>query len=349
MFTIPISDNLAFVLDDDDFVRAERERLAGEDEFDVEENTKKSWRCHYVEFDTFAVESFATPGVGIVYSGTFNLDTHAAWVLSRDQLFLISRKTRKVGRAPPPEDRISLFDISRIGDRYYLSCNNSKMWFYDVVADKWIAAVTSPPPPPPRKAQETTPEYVARTTKPRVEHIRKYPHFYKAIAVGGDHYLLGALGRVVRLRGDASDELWLASGARLVRGGSEGDQAILCGDDPVAEIFRGTLDAGFERIYQNEERALHMTAIHNRVRYIGAAEFPGFNGPSLHTYDGENLTPIETGCAREPDNLLDLSSTGKVLWAIDRRGIFRLAGDDWTLTELSDIERGRAGLERARS
>ncbi|UOA28963.1 hypothetical protein [Pseudosulfitobacter sp. DSM 107133] len=339
MYAIPIDDHSAFALDDSAFVAADKAEFAsGVDEMEAPE--PGIWGCHYIDFDPFQVTSFTTPGGGIAYSATINPDTNDAWILAKDNLYIVFLKDQSIGKAPMPEEGISIFDVTQIGGRYYLSCSNGKVWYYDMNTFEWSALITSAPLPErqPRGETETAADYVARTTPARKEHIFKYPHFYKAIAVGSDHYFLGALGRVVKIGADGREEMRLDSGARLVTGSVEGDQAVLCGDSPIAEIFRGTLDSGFERIFQNPERALHMTALHKGLRYIGAAEYPGFFGPSLYTCEGDELTPVVTGCAREPDNLLQLVSTGGVLWAIDRRGIFRFTSDGWSLTDLSDIE-----------
>lgn len=318
MYAIPIDDTSAFAIRDED---------------------DETWRCYYIDFDPLRVDSFKTPSGGIIYSATINPVTQAAWLIAKGQLFNVSRQFRDVVRVPLPRDDISVFDVTEINDRYYISCDSGRVWYFDLDTDDWVSVLMSEPPPErqPRGESETAADYVARTSPAMRAYVEKYPSFHKAIAVGDDIYFLAALGRVVRLRGDKIDELRLESGARLVKGGAEGNTAILCGDHPVAEIYRGTLDEGFERIFQNDERSLHMTALHRGVRYIGAATYPGFAGPSLFTWDGEDLTPVPTGCAREADNLLKLVSTGSVLWAIDEEGFFRLTSDGWALTELEDI------------
>lgn len=68
----------------------------------------------------------------------------------------------------------------------------------------------------------------------------------------------------------------------------------------LPQIFAGTQEEGFELIFQNDERALHLTALHGGTRYIGAGLRPDYDGPNLFRLEGEDLVPVETGCARGP-------------------------------------------------
>jgi len=122
-----------------------------------------------------------------------------------------------------------------------------------------------------------------------------------------------------------------------VHGYDEGGAAVLCGDDPVAGIYRGTMEGGFEQLFQHDDPALHLTALHGGTRYIGAGLDPDHDGPCLFTLEHDALVPVETGCEREPGHLTHLKVTGSVLWATDLQGIFRLRDGRWRLTEITDL------------
>ena len=307
--------------------------------FAVEDDDPEDWLFHYADFDPLVVDSFATPAGGVVAAATVNPETQAAWLLARGQLFAASRKLRVAMRLPFPARDTVAFDVTLIGARYYVSCDAATIWYYEREVEEWVQLLRPDPRPPlpPREDGEGAGAYTARTSPAQFDYAHKFPDFYKSFAMGEDTYFIGALGHLVVLRGRIMEESWLDSGARLVHGFREGSRAILCGDQPIAQIFAGTQEEGFELIFQNDERALHLTALHGGTRYIGAGLSPDYDGPNLFRLEGEALVPVETGCAREPIGLQQLVSTGRVLWAIDREGVFRLAGGQWTLTEIEDI------------
>lgn len=336
MYAFPIDDWTAFAVSFEGLTPPDPD----EDGAPFEEAPEPTiWRHHFIDFAEGSVVSFRTPSGGYVYSATLNSKTGAVWMLARNKLFILSRKERKVYEGTLPEKGLAIFNVTEIGDRFYFACDFGKVWCYDGPAGAWIPVLTADPPPArsPRREGETAEQYVERTTPARQAYIERFPRVYSAFAVGKEHYFVGALGRVVRQRADRFDEVRIESGARLVWGYAENDAAILWGDAPTAEVFRGTMDDGFERIFQSDDKALHMTAMHGGVRYIGAAVYPGLVGPSLYTLRDGELTAVETGCAREPDNLIQLVSTGNVLWAIDEKGFFRLTPEGWVLDEIAEL------------
>ncbi len=320
MYSIPLNDTFAFFFEDD--------RTA-------------AWRFNYVDFDPLRVESFEAPYGGTVVSATMNPKSYAAWMLAHGQLFASSRDMKIAVPLPLPVEGAVAFDVTLIGDRYYVSCSAGTVWYYDRLTEQWVSLIRPEPLSiPPRGASESAADYTVRTNPAMYAYARQYPDFYKSFAVGVDHYFVGALGSVARLRGNALAESRVDTDARFVHGFAEGGAAVLCADSPGAEIYRGTIDDGFDLIFRHEVSALHLTALHQGIRYIGAAPDLSYAGPALFTYDGKNLTPVVTGCAREPGNLSTFVSTGSVLWAIDAAGVFRLTPNGWQLTEFSEIAVG---------
>lgn len=307
--------------------------------FAVEDEDPDDWTFHYASFDPLRVDSFMTPSGGPVETATVNPETQAAWLLARGQLFAASRKLKVAHRLPFPPENTVAFDVELIGSRYYVCCNAGTIWYYERELEEWVQLLRPDPRPvlPAQGPDESAAAYVARTSPIQTAYARKFPDFYKAFAFGDDSYFIGALGHVVVLRGKIMEEAWLESGARLIHGFREGNEAVLCADRPVAQIFKGTVQGGFELIFQADEPALHLTALHQGQRYIGAAVSRDYEGPNLLLLQGDELIPVETGCAREPFGLIELISTGSVLWAIDTEGVFRFAGGIWTLTEIEEI------------
>lgn len=307
--------------------------------FAVEDEDPDDWTFHYAGFDPLASDSFMTPSGGAVAAATINPETQAAWLLARGQLYAASRQLKVAMRLPFPAEDTVIFDVNLIGSRYYVCCNSATIWYYEREVEEWVQLLRPDPrpPTPERGADESAAAYTARTSPAQFDYARRFPDFYKSFALGDDTYFIGALGHVVVLRGRAMEETWLDSGARLVHGFREGNEAVLCGDHPVAQIYKGTLAGGFELLFQNDERALHLTALHKGRRYIGAGLSPDYEGPNLFVLEEDELVPVETGCDREPFGLLQLVSTGSVLWAIDTEGVFRFADGSWTLTEIEEI------------
>lgn len=341
MYAFAINEKMAFAVVGEGFNDVDKDDIEPSSE---EPQEPTVWRHFFISFDPeLRVKHFRTPAGGIVYSATVNPDTGAIWMLARNRLYLLSRSTGEIFHAPLPEDRLAVFEVTEIAGRYYFCCSYGRIWCYDGKQDVWTPLVESDPRPKrePRRKGESVEEYVDRTTPASEAYIERFPDFFHAFAVGDDLYFLADLGRVVirSLRGETSNEIRFESGASLVGGHAEGNQAVICGSAPVAEIYRGTFENGFERIFQNDEKSLHLTALHDGTRYIGASVYPGFNGPSLFTYDGQDLVPVVTGCIREPGNLLQLVATGTVLWAIDEKGFFRHTTQGWSLTEFSEVYR----------
>jgi hypothetical protein len=313
--------------------------LSDTDIFAVEDEDPDDWTFHYATFDPLTVDSFMTPSGGPVESATVNPATQAAWLIARGRLYAASRQLKSAVRLPfPPADTV-IFDVNLIGSRYYVCCNSAAIWYYEREVEEWVQLLRPDPrpPTPPREPDETAAAHVARTSPAQVAYARKFPDFYKSFAMGDEVYFIGALGHIVTLRGKVMEEMWLDSGARLIHGYQEGTEAVLSADRPVAQIFKGSVSGGFELIFENEEPALHRTALHMGVRYIGAGVSRDYDGPNLFVLDGDELIPVETDCDREPFGLIQLISTGNVLWAIDTEGVFRLANGTWTLTEIEEI------------
>ena len=318
MYALPVTDTLVLAIDD------------SEDE---------DWVFHFVEFDPTAHHSFRTPHGGQVLAMTVNPKSHAAWIVAAGQLYASSREMEIAVPLPLPVEGMVPFDVTLIGDRYYVCGNASNIWYYDVPREEWVPLVVPEPRPelPPRQGGETAESYTRRTSPRMYDHARRFPDMYRAFPVGQESYFCGALGRVIRLKDGATDEQWLETGPRLVHGFDEDGAAVLCGDDPVAGIYRGTIDEGFEQLFQDDNPALHLTARHGGTRYIGAGLDPDHEGPCLFTLEDGELAPVETGCEREPEHLTHLKVTGSVLWATDLEGIFRLKDGRWRLTEIADL------------
>lgn len=319
MYACPINDAFAFAIDDED---------------------TEAWRFYYVDFDPLRVDSFEAPYGGVIASATMNPASQAVWMLARGQLYASSRELRIAVPLPLPEEGIVPFDVKLMGGRYYVAANAASVWYFDPPTESWVS-VKQPEardPSPPREPGESYEDYASRQNAAMVAFALDNPDYYKLFQVGEDHYFVGALGQVTRLRSGALTEFEVDSGARLIDGHAEGTNVILCGDNPVAEVFQGSLEGGFERIYENQNGALHKTAMHGGIRYIGAAQDPEYEGDALFTWDGAELTPVETGCEREPRSLLQLASTGNVLWAIDEAGFFRLTPYGWELIEFTDMQ-----------
>lgn len=319
MFATPFSDTQVLAIDED-----------GEDD----------WVFHYIDYEPTSHDSFPTPHGGEILAVTINPQSYAAWILASGQLFAVSRELRVAVPLPLPVEGLVPFDITKIGERYYLCGNASNVWYYDVLKETWVPVVVPPPREslPERAGGESAESYVDRTHPIFDAFAEKNPDMYKAFAVGEDHYFVGALGRVIRLRGDTLNEVWIDSGVRLLHGYEESGAAVLCGSGPVAEIYKGTIDDGFELIFEHDDKGLFMSALHEGKRYIGAGMEVDYDGDEfLFVLENGELIPVKTGCEREPEHLLHLVVKGSVLWAVDLDGIFRYANGTWTLTELSDL------------
>lgn len=317
MFAIPTGDQTAFFVD------------VADTEF---------WTVHYLSFDPLTSDSFEVDHYGSALTATVNTETQAAWILG-DHILAVSRELRISQGVPFPVDGLAPFDLRLLGNYYYLCCAQANVWAFNRDTDTWEPRLEPGPRPeiPPRGDTETAADYVDRTYPIMDRYARDNPDTYAAFAAGDAHYVVGALGRIIRFRGDTPDQMWLDSGVRLIDGFEEDGAITLCGDSPVAEIYRGSMEDGFELIFFSEEQALHKTALHGGTRYIGAGLHEDYADTALFTLEDGALVPVETGCAREPGNLMQLLSTGSVLWAIDGGGFFRLKDGAWTLTEMRDI------------
>ncbi|MDU8910052.1 hypothetical protein [Aestuariicoccus sp. MJ-SS9] len=317
MYAMPTSDQTAVWIDDAD---------------------ADTWGVHYLSFDPLEDDSFETDSFGNVLAAAYNPANEAVWILG-EYIQAVSREKRAFVGIPFPEDGLVPFDLKQIGHYIYLCCAQANVWAFNRTINTWEPRLQPGPKPdiPSRDAAETAADYVDRTYPMMDRYAMDNPGTYGAFGSGDAHYVVGALGRVIRWRGDTPDQMWLDSGVRLIHGHDEDGQIVLCGDRPVAEIYRGTMDDGFELIFTDDERALHMTARQGGVRYIGAGIDEEYDGPGLFRLEDGELIPEVTGCAREPGQLLQLVSTGAVLWAIDQGGIFRLVDGEWQLTEFEDI------------
>ncbi|PUB17263.1 hypothetical protein [Yoonia sediminilitoris] len=317
MFAVPTGENSAVAVDDSD---------------------PDAWVISYITFDPLSVEKLSVENLGNVLCATVNVQSQAVWILG-DYIQAVSRDLGQGFGVPFPQENVVPFNLQLVGDYFYLCCGKATVWVFDRTVNQWIERLAHGPEPviPERGPTETAGDYVERTYPIMDRYARENPDAYAAFACGDAHYVIGALGRIVRFRGDEVNELWLDSGARLIHGFEENNQAVICADRPRAEIYKGTFEDGFELLYANDETALHLTAQHKGKRYIGAGQDEKYEGPALFELKGDELVVVETGCAREPVNLIQLVSEGDVLWAIDSAGFFRLKDGGWTLTELSAL------------
>ena len=304
----------------------------------VDDSDPDVWVIKYIDFEPFSVEKVPVENLGQVLCATVNAQSQAVWVLG-DYIQAVSRDLRQGFAVPFPQDTLVPFNLQLVGEYFYLCCSKASVWVFDRVTNQWLERLAHGPKPviPERGPTELATNYVNRSYRIMDRFSRDNPDTYAAFACNDTHYVIGALGRIVRFKDDLIDDLWLDSGARLIHGFEENDQAVICADRPRAEIYKGTFEDGFELLYANDERALHLTALYKGKRYIGAGLDEKYDGPAIFTLKDGDLVLVETGCAREPESLVRLDSIGGVLWAIDSKGIFRCQDDRWSLTEFSAL------------
>ncbi|PWJ16571.1 hypothetical protein [Jannaschia seohaensis] len=305
----------------------------------IEDVPPDEWRFHYISYEPTEHHSFDTPNGGDVISAAVNPENLAAWMLADGTLFAVSHELQSAIILPLPRERMPFFDVTRLDGRYFVTGAAANIWAFDMAEGAW-SPITAPAPQPdlPDQGRDESDEaYARRVVMARSAHLQAHPDMYHSFKVGDDLYFVGALGRVFRLRDGALDGDWLDGGDRLFHGFAHEDEAILVGNDPGVAVYRGTLDSGFERIWQSDETALHRMAFFGGAHYVGAGLDLSYDGPCLNVLNGDELVPVVTGCEREPGHLRHLMVTGEVLWAIDLEGIFRFTKGKWTLTELEDL------------
>lgn len=299
-----------------------------------------NWIVRYADFESGSFEGFVIPGFGQILSTTINPANLAIWLINDEgALCAISHQVQKAIYVPMPPEAFAPFNVRFSEGRYYLCGGSSNIWYFVMSEGRWTPVIVPPPRPsaPQRAAGEASADYVRRMGSALLDYSNNYPPLFGSFSVGTDEYFVGGRGRVFRLRNGRVDDLWIDSGNRLIHGHEESGKAVICGGDPLTEIFSGTIEDGFELIYRNDEPALHMTATFLGKHYIGAGVDPNYSGPCLFTLEDGELAPVETGCAREPAQLSLLRTTGMVLWAVDRDGIFRLSDGRWTLKERAEL------------
>lgn len=312
MYSLPISDTTAIAIDDD------------------EEDT---WWVHVVDFDAKTIESFSVQGLGTVQSAHYDTGRGLIWVIVDGTIFAIQRSKQKIFEISPPPKPFYVYSVVGEGTHIYVSGEYSNLWRITVSGLTWEPLLT-PRAKPPRSNDEK------EQTRQVRAYARKYPPYYFGFQVGNDYVFCGALGALARVRGTSVETQAIDTGARLMTGRVEGSQISLSADSPRAEIYLGGFDEGFEVIFSDNQRALHRTAVHAGRRYIGIAEYPPSDLHNLYVHEKGDLIPINTDCAREPLQLISLSSTGAALWAIDTIGMFRLSAGTWTLIDVDDLRSG---------
>lgn len=313
MYSLPISDTTAIAIDDED---------------------EEDWLVHFVDFEAQTMETFSVVGLGSVQFAHYDPDRGLIWVLIDGTIFAIGIAEKQIfDISPPPRERFYIYSMISGKSHLYISGEYSNLWRISVHEQEWEPLLTPEPEPPETDDEE-------EQTRRNKAYAAKYPDYYFGFQVGEDYIFCGGMGALARVRGTSVEIQAIETGARLVTGRVEGAQISLSADSPGAEIYLGDFDAGFEVVFSDNQPSLHRTAIHEGRRYIGIAEYPPSDLHNLYVYEKDELVPIETDCAREPLQLISLSSMGSALWAIDAFGLFRLSDGKWTLVDDDDLQSG---------
>ncbi|MGE3363263.1 MAG: hypothetical protein AB7I34_07390 [Rhizobiaceae bacterium] len=301
--------------------------------FAIDDDDEDNWIVYVVDFDAKTMESFSFVGSGNVQSAHWDPGRGLIWVLVDGTIFAIDRSKHEMFDISSPPKKFFVYSVLSTDSHIYVSGEYSNIWRISVPALEWEPLQT-PEPKPPRAAD------AAEQTRRTKEYARKYPPYYYGFEVGEHFVFCGALGALARVHGTSVETQRIETEARLMTGRVEGRQISLSADSPRGEIYLGNFGEDFEIIFSDNQRSLHRTALHNGRRYIGIAEYPASELHNLYIYEKNELAPVETDCAREPLQLISLSSTGNALWAIDGFGIFRLSQDKWTLVDDDDLQSG---------
>lgn len=312
MYALPISDTQAIAIDDID---------------------EDAWMVHVVDFAARSFESFAVEGIGHVESMHYDVARGLIWVIVDGTIFAIQRSEEQIFEVPPPDDPFFAYTMTGEGSHVYVGGEYSNLWRIALPALEWEPLQTPDPPPP----ETDDPDAQSRLN---MAYARKYPPYYHGFPAGDAYMFCGALGALARVRGRTIERQMIETEPRLMTGRIEGAQLSFSSDSPLAEIYEGDFDQGFEVIFSDTLRALHRTALHAGNRYIGAAEYPPSSVDNLYLREGDLLVPVETGCARAPYPLISLTTIGTTLWAVDAGGIFRLSEGGWKLVDVDDLRRG---------
>lgn len=312
MYALPISDTTAIAVDDAD---------------------EDTWVVHFADFGARTIESFSLEGLGNIQFAHYDNGRGLLWVVTDGTVFAIQRSEQQIFEVPMPDDPFFVYSMVGEGSHVYVSGEYSNLWRIALPALEWEPLLTPEPEPP----KSDDPEEQTRRVQ---AYAAKYPPYYFGFEVDDAYLFCGALGALARVRGTSVETRAIDTSARLVTGRVEGSQISLSGDSPRAEIYLGNFDGGFEVIFSDNLRALHRTALHGGRRYIGVAEYPSSRVHNLYVLEETGLTPIETGCAREPLPLISLSTKGAALWAIDTIGMFRLSNGVWKLVDIDDLRSG---------
>ena len=303
------------------------------------------WCVRYLDAGVGTTEGFKVPATGQIVDATVNPDKAGVLALmDNGDVVAFLREQMIAMKMPPPPAGLVPLSVGYIDRRYYLAGLNAHICYYDMGRMEWVTANAPPPRPriPDRYDSEPIPDHADRVLREQMAYISDFPAVFGIFPVGTDHYFVGGGGHVMRLRDGRFDDLWLDSGYRLAHGHEEDGQAVIAASDARSEIYRGTIDGGFERIFDDPVSALHLNARHGGRRYIGAAMDETYEGPTLFTLEEGELVPVEMGPDPEdadrdldPGILTTLVSTGGALWAADLAGVYRLADGKWRYWELN--------------
>jgi hypothetical protein len=311
MYSLPVSDTMAIAVDD-----------ANPD----------AWIVHAVDFAARKIDSFPVTGMGQVQFAHFDRERELLWVIVSGTIFAIRLKKQQIFEVPAPDDMFFAYTMIGEGATVYVAGEYSNIWQIALPSLDW-SPLLQPEPKQPRAADD---EVQSRQTK---DYARRYPPFYASFSKGNDIFFCGALGALARVRDGAVQTLAIDTGARLVAGGAEGVQISVSADSPVAQVYLGDFDGGFELIFSDDLRALNRTTRHAGTRYYAVSEYPKSDVHNLYRQDGKKLVPVETGCRRDPLPVISLSSSGSTLWVVDPFGMFRMADGAWELIEVDDLRR----------
>lgn len=312
MFTLPISESQAIAIDDTD---------------------ELTWPVHIVDFEARTINSFDVEGEGTVQAALFDATRGLVWVVSHGALFALELAEKELLGAPQPPQDFFIYAIVGDADQVLVGGEYQNLWQFTWADKKWRAILEPAPKPPEADDPEVQTERVR-------EYARANPPFYAGFKSGDEFVFCGALGTLVRVRDGNVLRAEIDSGARLVSGHTEGNKIMISADSPGAEIYRGNFVDAFELYFADKQPALHRNAKHGGERFIGIAEYPPCDLHNLYVFEAGELIPYNTGCAREPEPLISLTTVGESLWAIDLAGIFRRKSDRWQFLGLQDLQRG---------
>lgn len=313
MYTLPISESQAIAIDDQE---------------------EDPWYVYEIDYEKQSITPHEIQGVGQVESAFYDPERGLLWVVSEGDIFGISLTKQDTFGVPMPEPDFHMYAAIGDANALYVCGEYSNIWRLSLPDLSW----TSLQSPDPKPARSDDPDQQTRQVR---AYANAFPPFYNAFRVGASYVFCGALGALAQVKDGVVRRSDINTGARFVSGRAEGGRMSLSADSPGGQIYIGDFDTGFEALFADKQPSLHRTAIHGGQRFIGIAEYPPSQLHNLYVLESpEELVPYNTDCAREPFALIDLTSIGKSLWAIDAAGVFRRDGTAWVLIQLDDLQRG---------